>query len=827
MPGPLPPAERPLRPGRRVKTALSVPGTAPIRAPHHEPRFGVVPGTLPTLLRVMAQATTSAREMRARLAAHPRRRWYALVVVASGMWLSVMNISIVNIAMPTMAKDLGVDLAGIGMGRHRLLRHPGDPAAHRRSGRRPLRPSTGLRRPASIVLIVWPRCSAPSRGAPPRSSPSAIVQAVGACGDGADRRELRRRAVRTARNAARRSESSPPSSGIAPIFALNTGRCARSPVFGWRSDLPGSHRSSGPSSSPGRSSILAESCARRPRPSLVRPARGRPWAASASSACSSALSRGESLGLRPRPAAIGMPASIGAIGIVAVRPVRERRGRGTRCSTSPLLRAAIGAGRPTSPPAASVGRPLRRPDPPALLSCTAMLRVTARLPSALRDLADRRCRSCWSSPASAAPGLRAERSARAGWPPPAYVISAHRCAGRRRSRRNRQSYAAIALPGIVLFGVGLADGLLTGDAHGAISEVPKDQPRRGLVAAEHLPLHRRAPSGPPSMGADRCYAAIPPGVERGTERAIVGPSARIAGDEWASGTPAARGVGFLARRGALRRREAAALDRRSRAPEGADLMWILRSCCSSGWWCSRWERASSRRCPRSLPSNPTSPPETITLLFATVHRHRRRRRRSVRRGTSATGSDVNGSSSPRWRRSPPHRCSSHSPPPCRCCSPDASSRRSPSACSLGVGAAFVVDGARPETSVRPRRSPRGPSGSGFGLGPGFAGPARRSTVDPDPPALPAARRRALMVVGIVAIVRPLPRRSASQRRGASRARSVFPPGQSPGLCSPFIAPAGSPMKLPRRDAAVARPCSTWSTPRGGEPCGRRARRPAS
>lgn len=62
---------------------------------------------------MIAQAASSAREMRARIAAHPRRRWFALVVVASGMWLSVMNISIVNIAMPSMAKDLGVDLAGI------------------------------------------------------------------------------------------------------------------------------------------------------------------------------------------------------------------------------------------------------------------------------------------------------------------------------------------------------------------------------------------------------------------------------------------------------------------------------------------------------------------------------------------------------------------------------------------------------------------------------------------------------------------------------------------------------------------------------------------
>lgn len=55
-----------------------------------------------------------ARRLRRQIATHPRRRWLALVVVASGMWLSVMNISIVNIAMPSMARDLGVDLAGIG-----------------------------------------------------------------------------------------------------------------------------------------------------------------------------------------------------------------------------------------------------------------------------------------------------------------------------------------------------------------------------------------------------------------------------------------------------------------------------------------------------------------------------------------------------------------------------------------------------------------------------------------------------------------------------------------------------------------------------------------
>jgi len=49
----------------------------------------------------------------ARIARHPRRRWFALIVLAAGMWLSVLNISIVNIALPAMAADLGVDLTSI------------------------------------------------------------------------------------------------------------------------------------------------------------------------------------------------------------------------------------------------------------------------------------------------------------------------------------------------------------------------------------------------------------------------------------------------------------------------------------------------------------------------------------------------------------------------------------------------------------------------------------------------------------------------------------------------------------------------------------------
>ncbi|HVH00691.1 MAG TPA: DHA2 family efflux MFS transporter permease subunit [Miltoncostaeaceae bacterium] len=51
--------------------------------------------------------------VRGRVLAHPRWRWFALMVVASGMMLSVVNVSIVNIALPEMAEDLGVDVPTI------------------------------------------------------------------------------------------------------------------------------------------------------------------------------------------------------------------------------------------------------------------------------------------------------------------------------------------------------------------------------------------------------------------------------------------------------------------------------------------------------------------------------------------------------------------------------------------------------------------------------------------------------------------------------------------------------------------------------------------
>ncbi len=62
----------------------------------------------------MVSAPRRLLAARAALRARRRWRWMALGVVAVGMMLSVVNVSIVNIALPAMAADLGVDVASIG-----------------------------------------------------------------------------------------------------------------------------------------------------------------------------------------------------------------------------------------------------------------------------------------------------------------------------------------------------------------------------------------------------------------------------------------------------------------------------------------------------------------------------------------------------------------------------------------------------------------------------------------------------------------------------------------------------------------------------------------
>lgn len=54
------------------------------------------------------------RAVRARLRASPRWRWMAMTVVAGGMMLSVLNISIVNIALPDISRDFDAGVSSAG-----------------------------------------------------------------------------------------------------------------------------------------------------------------------------------------------------------------------------------------------------------------------------------------------------------------------------------------------------------------------------------------------------------------------------------------------------------------------------------------------------------------------------------------------------------------------------------------------------------------------------------------------------------------------------------------------------------------------------------------
>lgn len=59
-------------------------------------------------------AAGSLLAARARIRRHPRWRWFALVVLAMGMMLSVINVSIVNVALPAIASEFGTDVSSVG-----------------------------------------------------------------------------------------------------------------------------------------------------------------------------------------------------------------------------------------------------------------------------------------------------------------------------------------------------------------------------------------------------------------------------------------------------------------------------------------------------------------------------------------------------------------------------------------------------------------------------------------------------------------------------------------------------------------------------------------
>ncbi len=79
------------------------------------------------------------------------RKWWTLVVVCLSIFMLLLDITIVNVALPDIARDLQGELQRSAVGGRRLRAHPGRPAAHRRVARRSPRAPAGVRRRARAV----------------------------------------------------------------------------------------------------------------------------------------------------------------------------------------------------------------------------------------------------------------------------------------------------------------------------------------------------------------------------------------------------------------------------------------------------------------------------------------------------------------------------------------------------------------------------------------------------------------------------------------------------------------------------------------------------
>ena len=96
----------------------------------------------------------------------PRKSWVVLALTLAAQILVVLDISVVNTALPSIGRDLGLDGSDLAVGRHRLPDDVRRRAAVRRPHRRPALAQVGVPdRPGRVHR--WRPSSAASPAAPP------------------------------------------------------------------------------------------------------------------------------------------------------------------------------------------------------------------------------------------------------------------------------------------------------------------------------------------------------------------------------------------------------------------------------------------------------------------------------------------------------------------------------------------------------------------------------------------------------------------------------------------------------------------------------------
>jgi hypothetical protein len=74
-----------------------------------------------------------------------------LLTLAAGQFLMTLDTSVMNVAVATVAEDVGMDVTGDPDGDHLVYARDGDPDEHGREDRRPDRPQAGVRISAALI----------------------------------------------------------------------------------------------------------------------------------------------------------------------------------------------------------------------------------------------------------------------------------------------------------------------------------------------------------------------------------------------------------------------------------------------------------------------------------------------------------------------------------------------------------------------------------------------------------------------------------------------------------------------------------------------------